>query len=273
MSQNYLIIHQSGYQDRAFPLNGEEILIGRSAESSLTLPNVSVSRQHARILQRGATAFILDLGSENGTMINHEPLIPGEERKLGTGDAVQTGKFKLTFVSGEGQAQPVFNGRFVHHLPVYEAAVTRPQDDATFGLDAKTLFQMAEQEHLVDSARLVEAGSAANRWKLGKRSIIIGRGAEIPVSGWFVSGRTAELSWGGRAHTIKALSWWTRVFINGEKLVGKARSLKNGDRIRIGSKRFLYEVPTSERLKRMRARQRGRREQVQIPTRNKPAEG
>jgi DNA-binding winged helix-turn-helix (wHTH) protein len=68
---------------------GENIL-GRGAEAVLWIDHVSVSRRHARLVVRGATAELQDLGSKNGTFVDGRkvsapvPLEDGDEIRLGT---------------------------------------------------------------------------------------------------------------------------------------------------------------------------------------------
>src|SRR5262245_43107 len=51
----------------------------------------SVSRRHARIVKRGETITIEDLGSVNGTFINRKKLSPYIPEKLTNGDVLQFG--------------------------------------------------------------------------------------------------------------------------------------------------------------------------------------
>jgi diguanylate cyclase (GGDEF)-like protein len=53
-----------------FPLNSDEIIIGRDAEVAISLPDHSLSRQHARVLRRDNIYMIEDLGSTNGTFVD-----------------------------------------------------------------------------------------------------------------------------------------------------------------------------------------------------------
>jgi pSer/pThr/pTyr-binding forkhead associated (FHA) protein len=57
------------YQGGEFPLeDGREIFVGRSSELGMVLVEEMVSRKHARIIARGGTVEIEDLGSTNGTL-------------------------------------------------------------------------------------------------------------------------------------------------------------------------------------------------------------
>jgi len=57
-----------------YPLDGEDMVIGRSSEVAVALPDSSLSRMHARILRDGSCFTIEDLGSTNGTFIDGDRL-------------------------------------------------------------------------------------------------------------------------------------------------------------------------------------------------------
>jgi two-component system cell cycle response regulator len=53
-----------------FPLTAAEMIIGRDTGIAISLPDHSLSRQHARVLRRGSVYTIEDLGSTNGTFVD-----------------------------------------------------------------------------------------------------------------------------------------------------------------------------------------------------------
>lgn len=57
-----------------YPIDADETMIGRSTEVGITLPDDSLSRQHARILRGDGVYTIEDLGSTNGTFVDGERL-------------------------------------------------------------------------------------------------------------------------------------------------------------------------------------------------------
>src|SRR5579862_7490020 len=65
-----LIILQGPQAGRQFPLQAEASIIGRQQDSTVQLESLSVSRQHARVVQRGGNCFVEDAGSSNGTFLN-----------------------------------------------------------------------------------------------------------------------------------------------------------------------------------------------------------
>jgi pSer/pThr/pTyr-binding forkhead associated (FHA) protein len=74
---------------RRLRFEGEEISIGRSAESDLILNDAGVSRIHARIQRQGEGWMLLDCGSANGTQLNGAAVTsPARLRK---GDLIRVG--------------------------------------------------------------------------------------------------------------------------------------------------------------------------------------
>lgn len=58
-----------------------------------------VSRIHGRLVLENDDFYLEDLGSSNGTYINHLPLLEGNRHKLKTGDQISLGKEdKVTFL-------------------------------------------------------------------------------------------------------------------------------------------------------------------------------
>ena len=57
------VVRVSGQPDSHYPIRVRELVIGRGESADLVLPNVSVSRQHARVVVDAAGVHIQDLGS------------------------------------------------------------------------------------------------------------------------------------------------------------------------------------------------------------------
>jgi diguanylate cyclase (GGDEF)-like protein len=72
--------------------------IGRSSSNDLFIDQESISRHHARISFDGASYWIADLGSTNGTYVNDELV---REQRLRDGDQVRIGRSILKFMTGE----------------------------------------------------------------------------------------------------------------------------------------------------------------------------
>jgi FHA domain len=83
-----------GRAGESFAVNGERMSIGRRPEAEVFLDDVTVSRDHALLIQRGDSWYLDDCGSLNGTYVNRARI---ESHRLEEGDEVQIGKYKLTF--------------------------------------------------------------------------------------------------------------------------------------------------------------------------------
>ncbi len=96
----------------AGPQAGREMLlfdpivcIGRTDENDVTLPDVSVSRHHARIKRQEDGSYVVtDLNSSNGTLVQGRRV--GQSTRAWPGDRVQFGNVEcmLTDPSGRGRA-------------------------------------------------------------------------------------------------------------------------------------------------------------------------
>jgi len=76
---------EGGRQLRRRALEPLPFRVGRLPELALSLASESVSKEHAELFVRGATLYVRDLGSRNGTFVNGEPVT---ESPLQDGDIV-----------------------------------------------------------------------------------------------------------------------------------------------------------------------------------------
>jgi FHA domain-containing protein/zinc ribbon protein len=80
-----------------FNPTGERTTIGRSPDNDIFLDDVTVSRKHAVLMLSGGELKIEDLGSLNGTFVNRRRI--ESATRLESGDEVQIGKYRLSFIS------------------------------------------------------------------------------------------------------------------------------------------------------------------------------
>ena len=91
-----LVIRSGGGRSgETYPLRGAQVTIGRHPDADIFLDDVTVSRDHARVVREGDDWVIVDEGSLNGTYVNRHR---GERAVLSDGDELQIGKYKLTFI-------------------------------------------------------------------------------------------------------------------------------------------------------------------------------
>ncbi len=89
-----LVMEKGPEVGRTFPLDAEEVTIGRGADSDIVLELSTISRQHARIRREGDTYILEDRQSTNGTYLNRRPVT---ESALREGDRIRLGQVVLRF--------------------------------------------------------------------------------------------------------------------------------------------------------------------------------
>jgi predicted component of type VI protein secretion system len=77
-------------------LDERKLVIGRDAESDITLSDQSVSRHHAAVSRVFNEYFVEDFGSTNGTLLNDKAVT---KHILKNGDVLQIGNFEVRFES------------------------------------------------------------------------------------------------------------------------------------------------------------------------------
>ncbi len=70
----------------------EIITIGRNVKNDIQIDNLSVSKQHARIVKHQGNYFIEDMKSTNGTYLNEKKIT---KQKLTNNDVITIGKHTL----------------------------------------------------------------------------------------------------------------------------------------------------------------------------------
>ena len=79
--------------DLVLEINGEPLVMGRSEQAQLRVPDPMVSRRHCELVHVDGQLCIRDLGSTNGTLVNGEPV---GETLLRPGDHVLLGMANFT---------------------------------------------------------------------------------------------------------------------------------------------------------------------------------
>src|SRR5690606_28720428 len=91
-----LVVISSNFAGQEFPLNRDEVVIGRGDDCHVIIDHRSISTKHAKIVRESNTIYkIVDLNSKNGVKVS------GEEYRathLKRGDIVELGHVKFRFV-------------------------------------------------------------------------------------------------------------------------------------------------------------------------------
>ena len=84
------------------PLTEGDLVVGRAAECDLALADSFLSRQHARLIRRGGTVEVEDLGSSNGTRLNGERVTA--RAPVRPGDVIELSGTTIALHAGDGAA-------------------------------------------------------------------------------------------------------------------------------------------------------------------------
>ncbi|NQS90878.1 MAG: FHA domain-containing protein [Chloroflexi bacterium] len=88
--KNYRLTIIKGFnKGEVFPLEGDEIIIGRGEENGIVLNTAEVSRTHSILTKAEGGYMIKDLGSTNGTFVDKKKI--GGKYLLKPGDTVMLG--------------------------------------------------------------------------------------------------------------------------------------------------------------------------------------
>jgi pSer/pThr/pTyr-binding forkhead associated (FHA) protein/uncharacterized RDD family membrane protein YckC len=96
-----------------------EILLGRSRSCTVTLPDPSISRQHAKLMLRQGQVRLRDLNSSNGTYINDTRV--QSESDVVDGDRIVLGETEMRFRAAAPEGPPLETQRVEVKAEVEEA--------------------------------------------------------------------------------------------------------------------------------------------------------
>jgi hypothetical protein len=96
-----LVVRRGPNAGSRFLLDQDVTTAGRHPDSDIFLDDVTVSRRHAEFRREGSGYTVHDVGSLNGTYVNHERI---DVAALAGGDEVQIGKFRLVYLTAAVRA-------------------------------------------------------------------------------------------------------------------------------------------------------------------------
>jgi pSer/pThr/pTyr-binding forkhead associated (FHA) protein len=96
-----LVVRRGPNAGSTYVLDRQVTTVGRHPESDIFLDDVTVSRRHAVVRQFDGTYQVDDVGSLNGTYVDHRRI---DSEPLHDLAELQVGRYVLTFVLGGGGA-------------------------------------------------------------------------------------------------------------------------------------------------------------------------
>ena len=95
-----LILSMDGQVLKEIPLSKERTTIGRKPQNDVQIDNLAVSGENAVVVSIMDDAFLEDLGSTNGTVVNGKTV---KKHFLQDNDVVELGKYRLKYVQEKGK--------------------------------------------------------------------------------------------------------------------------------------------------------------------------
>lgn len=104
-----LILSMDGLVLNELRLSNERTTIGRRPGNTVVIDNQAVSRDHAVVISILDDAFLEDLDSTNGTLVNGQPV---RKHHLQDNDVIELGKYRLKYLAerGSGPGPSTFSG-------------------------------------------------------------------------------------------------------------------------------------------------------------------
>jgi pSer/pThr/pTyr-binding forkhead associated (FHA) protein/tetratricopeptide (TPR) repeat protein len=211
-----LTIRREGHPDMTVPLPAGSIHIGRAEDNGLVLPDIAVSRRHARLTVSGGGVTIEDVGSGNGTYFEGKPI---RKRELQDGDEILIDPFTLSF--------------------------SIPDSVEREATDTATSESEAGPPRVAGVARLVLVHGTGLRpeYPIRDGCLSMGRAEQrdVVLPDPAASRSHAEIVKQGETWLLKDFGSVNGTFVNSKRV--REQVLADGDKIRIGATEFRFESP------------------------------
>ncbi|MDH5570309.1 MAG: FHA domain-containing protein [Gammaproteobacteria bacterium] len=83
---------------KVYPIFRGQMLIGQDPSCPIHIDSLAIAPQHARIDTQDQTSILVDLGSEQGTFVNNQPI---KKHLLEDGNIIRVGKHTLQYIFEE----------------------------------------------------------------------------------------------------------------------------------------------------------------------------
>ena len=200
------------------PLIRDEVTIGRKEGNTIRLTDRNVSRNHARLVREGDDRFVVyDLGSDNGTKVNGEPI--HDTKVISSGDQLYIGDYNLSIRTDVSDGVPM--GRQM-----------AAGDNAGIG-------KVTTHARLV----MVEGPHLGLEYDMTLDLYVVGRSDEsnIYINDPSISRAHARLDGDDHQWTISDLDSINGIFVNGNRRDDYV--LKSADIIELGTVRLRFVAP------------------------------
>ncbi|MDH5672276.1 MAG: FHA domain-containing protein [Myxococcales bacterium] len=216
-------------EEFSYHFDQPRILLGRGNGADVRIADLAISESHATLTLSGQGWTLLDQGSTNGTFLNGKRLVVNRGSRVSSGDRIELGRYELELQLG-APGEPTTRERTAEM--------------------ARRLFREAAGRERLGDARLVlldgpRVGQSLELERPPLR-LVLGRGehCQLQIDDPDVSREHAELLRDLDGVSIRDLSSKNGIFLGDERI--EQRRLHDGDEIRLGSTRLLFEQPADE---------------------------
>jgi predicted component of type VI protein secretion system len=115
--QTYQLVMRTGpTPGKVFPLDQDEIRIGRDISNDITISDAEVSRHHSRLIVQGNSFVLEDQGSTNGTFVDGQRLVGPHRMRAGEvvflGENVSLAFEPTAYEAGAVPAAPAIESQY-----------------------------------------------------------------------------------------------------------------------------------------------------------------
>jgi len=227
-----IVVRRTGYQERRVVFGEGVVHFGRAEDNDLVLADIGVSRRHARLVVKASSVFVEDLGSGNGTYFNGNRI---NRQSVQNGDEVMIDPFSLRFVMAEEDVD--LDDGLTSDLEDVE-------DDDTAEVPVVSVPHPSFEEPTNHRVSLVtlQGQRLAPTYPIRGTGLSIGRSEarDVILFDPAASRNHALLEPVGGSIWLRDHGSGNGTFVNGLRV--REQCLRNGDRIRVGSTEFRFEV-------------------------------
>lgn len=251
---NWIIVKLGEKVIKHHRIDTEHVTIGRARDNEIVIENLSVSRNHARIITKGDKVSFIDLNSSNGSYVNG---VRVSETRLTPGDVISIGKHRLHFAEGASfedasqglrnmPRQPPPPDESKDEVAVAHGEGGRVTSDAVAVADVDQggggEFERQVREGELAAALIVKRGKQQGRvFAIGADDLSIGRhGCDVRLYDMAVGKKHAVIRLTPDAYLVRDLGSWHGTTLNGEKIREKA--LHDHDELILGSTILEFRV-------------------------------
>jgi pSer/pThr/pTyr-binding forkhead associated (FHA) protein len=232
-----VVVLRTGYQERRVVFGEGIAHFGRAEDNDLVLADIGVSRRHARLVVNANGVFVEDMGSGNGTFFDGNRI---NRQPVQNGDEVVIDPFSLRFVMPEREVET--DDGLTGELEDVE-----DDDTAEVPLAPLTHPTFDDQTNHRVSLVTLQGQRLAPSYPIRGTGLSIGRSEarDVILFDPAASRNHALLESVGGSIWLRDHGSGNGTFVNGLRV--REQCLRHGDRIRVGSTEFRFEVQDAPR--------------------------